>query len=257
MKLKGNIILITGGSTGIGLALATRFVELGNTVVITGRDQAKLAEARKKLPTVDTYVCDVTDPAAIENLSREVEAKYPTLNVLINNAGIFTPKNITTRAKDLKTLTAEIDINFSGTVRTTSAFIDTIVKNKGTIMNVSSGLAFVPLMVGPIYCATKAAIHSYTISLRQQLSDLGVEVIELAPPAVKTNLTTDMPSDGDFKIISTDELVDATIRGIKAGQTLICPGQSNQLRLMSRLAPSFIQTQLAKGSKSMLKRAPN
>ena len=125
-------------------------------------------------------------------------------------------------------------------------------KIKGTVINVSSGLAFVPMMSAPIYCATKAFIHSYTTTLRYQLVEFGVEVIELAPPAVKTKLTEDIPKDVDFKMLTTEQLVESTIAGIKSGKTLILPGQSAQLRFMSRLAPKFIENQLAKGTKSMV-----
>jgi len=110
----------------------------------------------------------------------------------------------------------------------------------------------VPLQVGPIYCATKAALHSYTIALRQQLKDQGVEVIELMPPAVRTELTADLPEDGDFKMITTEQLVTETFKGLRAGREEIRPGQANQLYWMSRIAPGFINAQLAKGSKDLV-----
>jgi len=252
MKLKGNTILITGGSAGIGLALAEEFIKLGNRVIVTGRSQARLESAKKKNPDLETYQSDVADPQAIQTTAEEIVQKFPDLNVLINNAGIFLFKNLTSQAADLTKLTQEVDINVAGPIRTTSAYIDTIKKNKGSIINVSSGLAFVPLMCAPIYCATKAALHSYTIALRQQLADTGVEVIELMPPAVKTDLTADLPEDGDFKIISLKELMKGTFAGLRAGKLEIRPGQANQLRFMSRVAPGFIQGQLAKGSKSLV-----
>lgn len=252
MKLSGNRILITGGSSGIGLALAKKFVELGNGVAVTGRNAEKLKAVEDANPGLKTYVCDVAEPAAISGLAENIAQDIPELNVLVNNAGIFVGRNLTTSANDLSELAVEIDINASGTVQTTSAFMDLLKKNKGTIVNVSSGLAFVPMMAAPIYCATKAFIHSYTTTLRFQLQDVGVEVVELAPPAVKTDMTAELPEDGDFKMISTEELVEAAIAGLKAGKQEIRPGQSNQLRLMSRLAPSFIEAQLAKGSRAFM-----
>jgi uncharacterized oxidoreductase len=132
-----------------------------------------------------------------------------------------------------------------------SALIEQLKGNKGTIVNVSSGLAFVPLQAAPVYCATKAAMHSYTISLRQQLAEHGVEVVELMPPAVKTGLAP-IPEEAGAKVITTDILVDATLNALEKGRTEIRPGQANSLRFMSRVAPNFMAGQLAKGSKHLI-----
>lgn len=252
MKLDGNTILLTGGSSGIGLALAKKFVALGNKVIVTGRNAEKLAAARLDTPELETIQSDAADPAAVRALATEVRERFPEMNVLVNNAGMFIPRNHTAPADDLLALTAEIDVNLVAPIRMVSVFIDQIKARRGSIVNVSSGLAFVPLQLSPIYCATKAALHSYTISLRQQLKDYGVEVIELMPPAVHTELTADLPEDGDFKIITTEQLVRETFKGLDAGRDEIRPGQANQLYWMSRIAPGFINGQLEKGSKSML-----
>ena len=252
MKLHGNTILVTGGSAGIGLALAKEFVSLGNKVIITGRNAAKLEAARNATPELEIIQSDAADPDAVKALAAQVDQNYPSLNVLVNNAGVFIPRNHTVGANDLVGLTSELDVNVAGPIRTVSVFIDRLKANHGTIINVSSGLAFVPLQVGPIYCATKAALHSYTIALRQQLKDQGVEVIELMPPAVRTELTADLPEDGDFKMITTEQLVTETFKGLRAGREEIRPGQANQLYWMSRIAPGFINAQLAKGSKDLV-----
>jgi len=136
-------------------------------------------------------------------------------------------------------------------IRLISAMIEQFKANKGTIINVSSGLAFVPLQAAPIYCATKAAMHSYSITLRQQLHDHGVEVIELMPPAVKTELAP-IPAEANVKVITTDELVAMTIKALEKGTLEIRPGQANGLRFMSKWAPNFINGQLAKASKSLI-----
>lgn len=251
MKLTGNTILITGGSNGIGLALAKKFVELGNEVIITGRSQEKLDAAVKEQPKLKTFRGDAADPKAIADLAKEMKSKFPKLNVLLNNAGIMVYRNLAMPDVDLSSLTSEIETNVCGPIRMVSALIDQLKSNKGTIINVSSGLAFVPLTAAPVYCATKAAMHSYTITLRQQLRPHGVDVIELMPPAVKTDLVH-FPDDASFTVITTDVLVAAVVKGLGKGSREICPGQSGQLRFMARVAPGFIQRQLEKGSKNLI-----
>jgi len=248
MKLTGRTILITGGSAGIGLAFALKFVELGNEVIVTGRRQAVLDKVKAKHPKLHAIQSDVADPAQIAALAARVKSEFPRLDVLMNNAGIMQYKNLRAPAADLAGLTAEMNINVGGVIGMTSAFIDILTANKGTVMNVSSGLAFVPLPAAPIYSATKAAIHSYTQSLRFQLEESGVEVIELMPPAVKTDLTAAFP-EGEITLITTEELVEQSFASLKAGTVEIRPGQSKQLALMRRLAPDFINRQLWNASR--------
>jgi len=252
MKLQGNTILLTGGSAGIGLALAKEFVALGNKVIVTGRNADKLEAARSEVPALETIQSDAADPEAVSALAAQVQERFPEMNVLVNNAGVFIPRNHTGPTEDLVGLTAELDINLAGPIRMVSVFINQLKANRGTIVNVSSGLAFVPIQLSPVYCATKAALHSYTVTLRQQLKREGVEVVELMPPAVHTDLTAGMPEDGDFKIITTEQLVKETFKGLRAGREEIRPGQANQLYWMSRIAPGFINAQIEKGSKSMV-----
>src|SRR6266480_3648163 len=251
MKLKGRTILITGGSAGIGLAFALKFLELGNEVIVTGRRQSVLDQVRSKYPKLHTIQSDVADPAQIAALAARVKADFPKLDVLMNNAGILLYKNLKSPAADLTGLMAEMNINVGGVVGTTSALIDVLTSNKGTVINVSSGLAFVPLPAAPIYSATKAAIHSYTQSLRFQLEETGVEVIELMPPAVKTDMTTEL-AEGGGSVITTDELVKQSFASLKKGALEIRPGQSKQLAFLRRLAPDFINRQLWKASKKLV-----
>jgi uncharacterized oxidoreductase len=251
MKLTGRTILITGGSAGIGLAFALKFLELGNEVIVTGRRQAVLDQVKSKYPKLHAIQSDVADPQQIARLATRVKADFPKLDVLMNNAGILLYKNLTSPAADLSGLMAEININVGGVVGTTSALIDVLKANEGTVINVSSGLAFVPLPAAPIYSATKAAIHSYTQSLRFQLEETGVEVIELMPPAVKTDMTTEL-AEGGGSVITTDELVKQSFASLKKGVLEIRPGQSKQLAFLRRLAPDFINRQLWKGSKKLV-----
>jgi uncharacterized oxidoreductase len=252
MNLTGRTILITGGSAGIGLAFALKFVELGNEVIVTGRRQAVLDEVKAKYPKLHTIQSDVANPAEIAALAARVKADFPKLDVLMNNAGIMIYKNLKAPAADLAGLMAEMNINVGGVIGMTSAFIDILTANKGTLINVSSALAFVPLPSAPIYSATKAAIHSYTQSLRFQLEETGVEVIELMPPAVKTDLTGDLPEGNGVTLMTTDELVKQSFASFKAGALEIRPGQAKQLALMRRLAPDFINAKLWKASKKLV-----
>ena len=252
MKLRNRTILITGGSAGIGLAFALKFLELGNEVIVTGRRQSALDEVKAKYPKLHTIQSDVADPAQVTALAKRVKAGFPKLDVLMNNAGIMLHKNLKLPAADLDALMAEVNINVAGVIRMTSAFIDILTSNKGAVINVSSALAFVPLPSAPIYSASKAAVHAYTQSLRFQLEETGVEVIELMPPAVKTDLEADIPEGSGVTVITTDELVKQSFASLKAGALEIRPGQAKQLALMRRLAPDFINRQLWKASKKLV-----
>src|SRR6266852_8412848 len=189
MKLTSNTILITGGASGIGYELTKQLTTLGNKILITGRDQAKMDRAKAAFPKIHTFRSDVSDPKAIATLYEEVTKQFPELNILINNAGIMREINIHDKAGSLEDITREIEINLSGPIRMVKQFLPHLkTKSKAAIMNVSSGLAFVPLPISPVYCATKAGLHSFTESLRVQLKNTKVKVFELAPPATQTEL---------------------------------------------------------------------
>ena len=188
MNPTGNTILITGGGSGIGEALAHRFHDAGNHVIIAGRRREALDRAAEGRPNISAITLDIEDSQAIETFAREVVAAHPALNVLINNAGIMRDETLDRRG-DLRDAEETIATNLLGPIRLTNAFIDQLAaQSNAAIVNLTSGLAFVPLTLTPTYCATKAAIHSYTVSLRELLRGR-VEVIELAPPAVQTELT--------------------------------------------------------------------
>jgi len=188
MKPMGNTILITGGGSGIGAALAHRLHDQGNRIIVTGRRPEALAATIAGRANMTALPLDVADPAAIPAFAAEVTARHPDLNVVINNAGIMRTERLD-RRRDLSDAEATIATNLLGPIRLTDALIDHLqTRPDAAIVNVSSGLAFVPLVTSPTYSATKAAIHSYTQSLRVALAGK-VEVIELAPPAVQTGLT--------------------------------------------------------------------
>ena len=188
MNPAGNTILITGGGSGIGRALAHRFHDLGNVVIVAGRRHDSLTETASGRDRIFTASVDVEDPQSIEQLAHGVVEQHPTLNVVINNAGIMRGEDLATR-RNLADVDATITTNLLGPIRLTNALIDHLGGQKhAAIVNVSSGLAFVPLVATPTYSATKAAMHSYSVSLREQLKGK-IEVIELVPPAVQTELT--------------------------------------------------------------------
>jgi len=251
MRLRQKTILITGGTSGIGLELARQLLARGNVVIVTGRDQDRLDAVGRTLPGVHAFRSDVSDPTAIAALHDSVVAQFPTLDVLINNAGIMRTLNLD-RERDLIDVTREIEINLSGPVRMTQQFLPHLkTRNDAAIVNISSGLAFVPFPVSPIYCATKAAIHSFSQSLRVQLRGTSVAVIELAPPAVETPLLR-----GEFaeemkgqKGMEAAVLVRRAITQIEAGRLEIRPGLSNVLNAMSRIAPRFMLNQMVKMGK--------
>ncbi len=187
MQMTGNTILITGGGTGIGRGLAEALHALGNKVIISGRRQARLDETVAASPGIEAVLLDIDSASAIADFGRTVVARYPELNVVIQNAGIM----IEEKLKEASTANAEamITTNVLGPIRLTAALLPHLIKQpKATIMTVTSGLAYTPLALNPTYSATKAAIHSYTQSLRYQLADTAVEVVELVPPYVRTEL---------------------------------------------------------------------
>jgi uncharacterized oxidoreductase len=251
MKLESRTVLITGGTSGIGLALARQLRQRGNTVIVTGRDQERLDAAERALPGLHAFKSDVSDPSAIVALRDRVLAQFPALDTLVNNAGIMRNLDLN-QDLGLNNVTREIEINLSGPVRMVQRFLPHLkTRTGGLIVNVSSGLAFVPFPAAPVYCATKAAIHSFTQSLRVQLEGTGVTVIELAPPAVETPLLR-----GEFaeemkgqKGMDVTALAKLAIAGIEAGKLEIRPGLSNVLKAMSRIAPQFMLNQIVKMSK--------
>ena len=189
MNLQGNTILITGGSSGIGRSLAEAFHQLRNQVIISGRRQSALDVVTAAHPGMQAVTLDAADPVAIRNFAQTMRNKFPNLNVLINNAGIQSPEDLQAQSEDLTEMEAMVTTNLLGPIRLTAALLPLLQEQpSSTIMNVTSGLAFLPGAFVPTYSATKAAMHSYTLSLRFQLKTTTTEVLELIPPYVQTNL---------------------------------------------------------------------
>jgi uncharacterized oxidoreductase len=248
MKLEGRTILITGGTSGIGLELARQLIARRNTVLITGRDQLKLEEAKSTLPGVHTFQSDASKPEEIQSLRQQVTAQFPACDTLFNNAGIMRNLNMN-HPRPLTDVTRELDLSLNGPVQMVQEFLPHLKSRPNAlIVNVSSGLAFVPFPLSPVYSAAKAGIHAFTRCLRVQLKGSKVAVVELAPPGVETKLFR-----GEFesemkgqKGMPVEVLVAKAIAGIEAGKTEIRPGLSNVLYLLSRLAPALPFGQMAK-----------
>lgn len=189
MKMSGNTILITGGASGIGLSFAERFLNRGNEVIIVGRREEKLKEAKEKFPELHTRVCDVADETDRRALYEWAVKEFPDLNVLVNNAGIQQRVNLQKADREWDYYRNEISINVDGPIHLSMLLIPHLRKQKdAAIINISSGLAVMTGVWVPVYSATKAALHSFTVSLRHQLADTGIQVVEVFPPAVNTDL---------------------------------------------------------------------
>lgn len=248
MKLTERTVLITGGSSGIGLELAKQLLARGNTVIVTGRDRTRLDRAASELPGLHVFQADAANPNDIDVLYTEVSDRFPTLDVLFNNAGIMRKINLLDE-QPLDELTREVDVNLEGPMHTVQRFLPHLLRRpQALIVNVSSGLAFVPFKIAPIYSATKAGLHAYTQCLRAQLKGTGVEVVEVAPPGTETPLLR-----GEFAIemanqkgMPVADLVDRMVRGIEAGRSDIRPGLARVLWFASRLTPGVMFKQLAK-----------
>ena len=217
MKLTNNTILITGGGSGIGRGLAEALHALGNKVIIAGRRQKTLEETTDANPGMASVILDLDDPAAIQSFVEEVIELHPMLNVLINNAGIMRGEDL--KAPNVKDAEDIITTNLLGPIRLTGALVPHLQKQaNAAIINVSSGLAFVPFPATPTYSATKAALHSYTVSLRVHLQGTPVEVIEIIPPAVATDLTPGRSTD-DPRMMSVDDFIAETMQILKTQPT--------------------------------------
>lgn len=209
MKITGNTILITGGTSGIGLGLALRLHEAGNSVIVAGRRENLLDEITAAHPDVDALVLDVEDPDSIARARDTLAVSHPDLNVLINNAGIMLQESVLDPA-GLETAEKHVMINLLGTIRMTYAFLPQLVRTPdAAVINVTSSLAFVPFPITPTYSATKAALHSFSQSLRIQLAaHTGIQVIEIIPPSVRTTL---LGQQDDDQAMPLDEFLDETL----------------------------------------------
>jgi uncharacterized oxidoreductase len=249
MNKSQQIVLITGGSSGIGLALAKKFIENYNTVIITGRTLQKLEAVQKDFPKIKIFQSDVTDDADVRKLADDIQAKFGGIDILINNAGIMNLVDSGNENNDLQKQMQEIEINYNSPIRLLYFFLPQLKNSKNAVLvNVSSGLAYVPFSQAPVYSGTKSALHFWTLGIRPQLKPHNIKVVELLPPVVDTPLAhgADIAEDDNLKPMPPEKLADIFWKDFKNGKEEITPGISKQLKLMSRLAPQFIFKQLNK-----------
>jgi uncharacterized oxidoreductase len=249
MKQSKQTVIITGGSSGIGLALAKKFMENDNTVMITGRNLQKLEAVQRDFPQIHIFQSDVNDDADVQKLADDIQEKFGGIDILINNAGIMNLVDTGNESNDLQKQMQEIEINYNSPIRLLHHFLPQLKNSKNAVLvNVSSGLAYVPFSQAPVYSGTKSALHFWTLGIRPQLKPHGIKVIELLPPVVDTPLAhgADIAEDDNLKPMPPEKLADIFWNGFIKGKEEITPGISSQLKLMSRLAPKFIFNQLNK-----------
>lgn len=217
MKVAGNSILITGGTSGIGLAFAEKLLQLDNKVIICGRRENRLNEIKNNHPAVITKVCDIRNREERTSLANWIISNHPDTNMLINNAGIQLLVDLTHNL-NLDRIDNEVETNLVAPIHLTSLFAQHLIgKRQSAVINITSGLAFAPIASMPIYCATKAALHSFTLSLRHQLKDTKVKVFEIAPPSVDTELGHDRRVDKTQSHggMHVNEFIDQALKSIE------------------------------------------
>lgn len=252
MKLTENNILITGGTSGIGLALAKELTEKGNKVIVLGRNKQKLEEVSKNYPSILTYQGDVSDRSSLISLKNWLSIHMPNLNIVINSAGIMKAHNLLDSDLSVDELLSEITINLLGTITVNHIFLSQLLKQKeAMIVNISSGLAYLSSAPHPTYSASKAGIQMYTSALRDQLlyaKKENVHVMELVPPLVsETNLQSEDFSN-TFGNMKLENLVRETLKGMEQNKKRVNAGAAKQLRLMRQVAQNKAETYLAKES---------
>lgn len=236
MKLSENKILITGGSSGIGLALAKHFLKFNNKVIITGRNHEKLQQIKSDYPKIEIFTGDLTDQNSLDELVLFIEQNHSYINVLINNAAVQYNYEFTEEQNLTYKIDYEISANLTAPIKLTSLLLPLLLKNKNSaIVNISSGLFIAPKKSASVYCATKAAIHSFTKTLRYQLENTDTRVFEIIPALIDTPMTTER---GKSKL-SPEKLVEEFMRDFKNNTYESYIGKTKLLKFINRISPGL------------------
>lgn len=242
MELKNSTVLITGGTSGIGLELVKQLTEQGATIIVTGRNTEALNATKQQFPQVHPFKSDVSKPEDIEKLYEDVTQQFPDLNIVINNAGLMRLIDLQDQTLDLENINREVATNLSGTIQLVHRFLPHLLKKKSAaIINVSSAIAFMSYSAAPIYSATKAGVRAYTQALRLQLEDTHVKVFELIPPGVNTNLQNDWavkPNPG--MMMDADKLVKVVIQRLLKDKKELRPFLVGVIKTASRIMPNTL-----------------
>lgn len=242
MDLKNSTVLITGGTSGIGLELVKQLTEQGATILVTGRNREALQACKTKFPNIHTFQSDVSNPDDIRQLYHDVTRAFPRLNILINNAGLMRLIDLQDSAPDLVNINQEIATNLSGTIQMVHQFLPHLLKQpSAAIVNVSSGIAFMPYSVAPIYSASKAGVRAYTQALRLQLERTPVKVFEMIPPGVTTNLQNDwVLQPNPAMMMAVDKMVKVAVKGLRNDTPELKPFLIRVIKAASHIAPRLL-----------------
>ena len=242
MDLKNSTILITGGTSGMGLEFVKQLTEIGAKVIVTGRNIEALNETKKQFPNVHTFQSDVSNPKDIKDLFDTVTTLFPDLNIIINNAGMMRLIDLQDQSLDLENINLEIATNLSGTIQMVHQFLPHLLKQKSAgIVNVTSGIAFMSYSPAPIYSATKAAVRAYTQALRLQLENTNVKVFEMIPPGVKTNLQNEwVKQPNPAMMMTADNMVKVAINGLLKDKKELKPFPIRIIKFATRLMPNVL-----------------
>jgi uncharacterized oxidoreductase len=240
MDLKNSTVLITGGTSGIGLEFVKQLIEQGAKIIVTGRNPDTLNATKRRFPEIHIFQSDVSNPRDIEELYAQLTQAFPELNIIINNAGEMRLLDLQDNTKDLENITREIDTNLSGTIHMVHRFLPHLIKKQSAaIVNVSSAIAFLAYSPAPVYSASKAGVHAYTMALRLQLRKTNVKVFEVIPPGVNTNLQNDwVLKPNPNQMMDVDKMVSVAIKGLLKDTPEIRPFLVKVIKLLSRTMPN-------------------